>query len=267
MTSANMALAVPPAPEDPVVAQVGSWDIHASDLERLSEALPAQAGPPGSDDTARYLSAAVREEVLFQWTVGGTFRGDRALRDKLKAVVYQYIIENRVRPRVRVNHADIRRYYEDNLDLVRGGHVRARRIHLHQAGGCDSLRRQIDSEAAFIEAARRLSQDRETAEAGGDLGYLLPTDGPLGFERQLFAMRPGEMRVFKGTKGCDLVRLVEKTNPPIPPLSELQDSLRAYLESRQEEYYLEELVAEASKTVKVKLYLKRHSIAGSWLKP
>jgi hypothetical protein len=247
-----------PAPEaDPIAARVGDWVIRQSDLERLSEALPSESRSPGQADVHRYLTAAVREEVLFQSVVGGKFKGDRVLRDKVKALVFQHVVETQVRPRVRVTTAEIRKYYEDNLDLVRGGHVRARRIYLAKASECDPLRREIDSESAFIDAAVQFSQDRGTAAAGGDLGYVLPTEGPLGFERKLFAMRPGEMRVFKGAKGCDLVRLVEKTDPPIPPLADVRESLRVYLESQQEERILDELVAEASKTVRVKLYLKR----------
>jgi hypothetical protein len=258
LTMPGAAFAAESAPQDdPVVARVGEWAIHASDLERLSESLPVDAGTLAQQDSSRYLSTAIREEVLFQWTIGGKFKGDRELRDRLKAIVYQHVLETQVRSRVRVTNPEIRKYYEDNLDLVRGGHVRARRIYLPKANQCDPLRQEIDSESSFIEAAVRLSQDRGTAATGGDLGYLLPTDGPLGFERKLFAMRPGEMRVFKGAKGCDLVRLVEKTDPPIPPLAEVRESLRAYLESQQEERFLEELVTEARKTVKVKLYLKR----------
>jgi hypothetical protein len=245
------------ADADPIVARVGDWAIRQSDLERLSESLPAEARSPSREEVHRYLTAAVREEVLFQWVVGGQFKGDRVLRDQLKAVVFQHLVETRVRPRVHVTPAEIRKYYEDNLDLVRGGHVRARRIYLAKAGACDPLRQEIDSESAFIDAAVRLSQDRGTAATGGDLGYVLPTEGPLGFERRLFAMRPGEMRVFKGAQGCDLVRLVEKTDPPIPPLSAVRESLRAYLESQREERYLDELVAEASQVVRVKWYLKR----------
>ncbi|HEX7925999.1 MAG TPA: peptidyl-prolyl cis-trans isomerase [bacterium] len=249
--------APPPATDNPVVAKVGNWDIHASDLRQYSESLPAGAGNPSQPDEHRYLSLAVREEVLFQWTIGGPFRGDRTLRDKLKATVFQHIVETQVRPKVRVTNAEIRKYYEDNLDLVRGGHVRARRISLAKASACDTLRQEIDSETAFIDAAVRLSQDRTTAATGGDLGYVLPTNGPLGYEKRLFTMRPGEMRVFKGDKGCDLVRLVEKTDPPIPALNEVRESLRGYLESQQQERYLDDLVTEARKTVKVRLYLKR----------
>jgi parvulin-like peptidyl-prolyl isomerase len=249
------------ADADRVVARVGDWAIRQSDLERISEALPEQQPSSAPENVRQYLTAAVREEVLFQWAIGGKFRGDRELRDKLKAQVYQYLLDTRVRPRVHVTNGEIRKYYEDHLDLVRGIHVRARRIYLTRAAACDPLRQEIDSEAAFIDAAVRLSQDRATAAMGGDLGYLLPTEGPLGFERKLFSMRPGEMRVFKGAKGCDLVRLVEKTDPPIPPLSDVVDTLRVYLESKQEELYLEQLVAEASQTVKVRWFLKQPAAA------
>ncbi len=252
----SVPCASPAAGTDPIVARVGEWAIHQSDLERLSESLPEEARSPAGQEVHRYLTAAVREEVLFQWMVGPKFKGDRVLRDKVKAVIFQHLLETQVRPRIRVTNAEIRKYYEDNLDLVRGGHVRARRIYLTQASRCDPLRQEIDSESAFIDAAVRLSQDRATAATGGDLGHVLPTDGPLGFERKLFAMRPGEMRVFKGAKGCDLVRLVEKTDPPIPPLSEVRASLKGYLEGQQEERYLDELVTEASKTVRVRWYLK-----------
>ena len=134
------------ADADPIVARVGEWAIRQSDLERLSESLPAEARSPSQEEVHRYLTAAVREEVLFQWVVGGKFKGDRALRDKLKAVVFQHLVETQVRPRVHVTAAEIRKYYEDNLDLVRGGHVRARRIYLAKASECDPLRQAIDSE-------------------------------------------------------------------------------------------------------------------------
>jgi hypothetical protein len=250
------AAAGPAAEPDPIVARINAWAIRQSDLARLSESLPQKEPRGGDPQRAGYLMHAVQEEVLFQWAVGPRAPVDRALREKLRAVTFQHLLETRIRPRVRVSGAEIAAYYEENLDRVRGAHVRARRIFRAKAKECEPLRAQTGSDEAFADVARRLSQDRATAAEGGDLGPVFPTPGPLGFERELFTMRAGETRVFRDGKGCSLVRVVERIDPPIPSLDEVRDSLRTFLETRREEQLLSDLVAEARKTVKVRLFLK-----------
>jgi len=245
---------------DPVVAQVNKWSIRRSDLGRLRQSLPARLPPAPDAEESHYLALAVREEVLFQWAAGPNLHVERRLRDRLRAATLEHLLETRVRPQVRVSEAEIAAYYEENLDQVRGAHVRARRIFRSKAGECEPLRAQVGSEEEFAETARRLSQDPATAASGGDLGTVFTTPGPLGFERELFTMRTGETRVFRSSKGCSLVRVVERHDPPIRSLDEARDSLRTFLETRRAEQLLDKLVAEARKTVKVRLFLKEPNL-------
>lgn len=245
---------VDPAESDPVVARVNDHEIHLSAVYESIESLPLGDQIDVRDQLERFIDSVVREEVLFQFVLGSDFQGAPELRARIKQEILDHLITTQITERIQINDDDIRRYYEENLELLSHAHVRASQIVLASNAECAEMRRHIKTEAMFQDQARTLSLHRETAERGGDMGYFMKIKGPLGFEEQLFDMTRGEMRIFPSEDGCRLVRLTERDDPTGPPLEEVQEGIIQALTRQQEARLLLDLLERASRAVRVERF-------------
>ncbi|MCZ6552462.1 MAG: peptidylprolyl isomerase [SAR324 cluster bacterium] len=148
----------------------------------------------------------------------------------------------------------MRRYYEENLELISHAHVRASQIVLAARPDCAAMEARIGSGEAFAELARAHSLHRESAGRGGDLGFFMKAEGPLGFEHRVFDLHVGEMRIFDSEDGCHLVRLTERDDPPPPPYEEVRERIAQTMAREQETLLLVELIEQASRHVSVERY-------------
>lgn len=239
--------------ENPVLARVNRHEIRLSDVYKQIESLSLGDQIDVRGEIGRFTESVVTEEILFQAVLSGGFPAEADLRGKLKTQVVEYLIEKHVRGKIAITDEDIRRYYTQNRDLVRGLHVRVRQILLKSRAQCEQLRKRIRSEEDFAREAAALSLDKKSAAQGGDMGFLMPVldERSLGFELDFFKMKVGEMRIYDSALGCHLVRLTEILDPPDLPFAKIQEIVRPTLEREQEQALLRKLIERASRTVSV----------------
>jgi|GEM_PF-2661614 len=241
--------------DDPLLARVNDHPLHLSDVYASIETLSLGDQIDARDQLDTYIEAMINEEVLFQWALRSDFDGDEELRREVKELVVRHLINTHVRRQIHVTEADARAYYDAHPSLVRGEHVRVRRIVLSQRSRCKQLMQQIKTDEDFIRAAKKYSLDKETRDSGGDMGLMMrgDTDKP-GYREQFFDMKRGEMRIFDLPQGCMLVRSVYYVNPPLPPFSAVRDQIMQYLHNREEANLVDTLFQRAIKFSKVERY-------------
>lgn len=239
--------------EDPVLARVDKYEIRLSDVYKQIESLSLGDQIDVRDQIGRFTDSMVTEEILFQAVLAGRLATEEDLRSKIKNQVVEYVIDKHVRSKIDVTDEDIRRYYAENRDLVRGLHVRVRQIQLKERAQCEQVQKRIGSDEDFAREAAANSLDRQSAEQGGDMGYLMPVLRPqsLGFEMEFFKMGLGEMRVFDSPGGCHLVRVTEILDPPDPPFEQMRAYVLPILERQQEQALLRQLIESASRDISV----------------
>lgn len=237
--------------DDPLLATVNGRELRLSDLHRSVASLPLGDQIEVRDQMKRYRESLITEEVLFQWVLTEGMERDKELREEIKALVVEQLIRKLVRERIVVTGAEVSRFHQENRALVRGTHVRVRQIALGTRPACEQTMARIGSEEDFIRLARELSRDPRTAKEGGDVGFIMPLPGPLGYETEVFGMSLGEMRIFESQEGCRLVRVVEISQPPEPTPRRVEAYVRPILERRREQELLKELIEKARGKVKV----------------
>lgn len=235
-----------------VVARINEQEIRMSEVYESIESLSLGDQIDARGELNTYIEAMINEEVLFQWALRNNFKGNNKLRSKVKDLVVRALIEKHVRSRINVGEAQVRAYYDTNPSLVRGEHVRVRRILLKARADCERMMRRIDSEKAFIVLAKTRSLERETAAKGGDSGLIMRGEGRRrGYDLAFFKMKVGEMRIFDLPQGCLIVRSIYYTNPPLPPYDSVKGSLRQYLENRDEVRLVDKLFKKALRGMKI----------------
>ena len=238
--------------QEPVVARVNGQDIRLSEVFDSIKSLSLGDQIDARGELNTYIEAMINEEVLFQWALRNKFDGNKKLRTQVKDLVVRALIEKHVASRIKVGDAQVRAYFDNNPSLVRGEHVRVRRILLGKRADCVRMLRRIDSEKVFIELAKAHSLERDTAAKGGDSGFIMRGEGRrIGYEMEYFKMKVGEMRIFDLPRGCLIVRLTLYLNPPSPPYEVVKKNLKQFLENRREIRLLEQMFKKALVGMKI----------------
>lgn len=95
----------------------------------------------------------------------------------------------------------------------------------------EGLRQRIVGGAAFEDLARQYSQDRGSAQAGGDIGFFARGDLVQPFEQAVLALQPGELSsVVETPMGMHLIRLEEQR---VPDFDEIAPSFRAQVQAER----------------------------------
>ncbi|HEX2240539.1 MAG TPA: peptidylprolyl isomerase [Actinomycetota bacterium] len=145
------------------------------------------------------------EEIKSSFPSQGAF--EEALReqgltlDVLEGLVYDRVLEEQLRAEVTkeagATEAELRAYYEDNLDKYRETEVW--HILVNQRGRAQRLYEQLqatseeDFENTFRRLARRHSEDRQSGEDGGYLGFFTPGTFVQPFEEAASTLKVGEL--------------------------------------------------------------------------
>ena len=242
------------ADNDPLVASIGQTPIRVSDVYRRIEQLPLGDQVAVREQVERFTDSVIREELLFQYALGYVLETDSALRDQVKALVVDKLIESRVREQIDVSPEQIRAYYDDNPSQVRGEHWRVRHIPLASHADCERLLPQVSDEDSFATLATEHGTDPDLAADGGDMGYFMLHHDVLGLGTLIHKLPMHKPFMFDNQDGCHLIWVSEHLQPPIPPFEEVAAQLQAFLEGREEALLLRRLVDDAESQVSVIRY-------------
>jgi hypothetical protein len=95
----------------------------------------------------------------------------------------------------------------------------------------EGLRERIVAGAAFEDLARQYSQDRGSAQAGGDLGFFARGELVQPFEDAVLALEPGELSpVVQTPMGIHLIRLEERR---VQDFEEIAPAFRARVQAQR----------------------------------
>lgn len=111
----------------------------------------------------------------------------------------------------------------------------------------------IETGADFGDIAQEYSEDRQSAERGGDLGSIRRRSLPPDFENVAFSMEPGEISDIVRTEyGFHIIKVTNRE--PIPSYEEMKDNLR----QQYQQQYMQEDHKNFIASLSEKYRLNRH---------
>ncbi|MFQ5545737.1 MAG: peptidylprolyl isomerase [Acidiferrobacterales bacterium] len=236
---------------DPVVATVNDLPIRLSYVYQHIEALPLGDQIDVRDQLDRFTESVIQEEVLFQFGLLRVLDEEPAIREEIKTILLDRLIEKYVKSRIDITDKIVEAYYRDHRSEIRSEHWRVYHIPLKTGAQCEALMPRLTSVASFAALARQYSTDPALAEAGGDLGYVMRHHNVLGLGEDLFELPLHRAHRVDNEDGCHLIWISEHVNPPLPSLDEVKDRIRQVLERQQEVELLQALLERTAKEITV----------------
>lgn len=162
-----------------------------------------------------------------------------------RQVRYVVIDPDQVRAQVKVEDADLREYYAQHLadyrvpDRVKVAHILFKttgktpaEVATIKETAADVLN-QVRAGANFGDLAKKYSED-STAQAGGELGWLVHGQTVPEFDSMAFSLKPGEVSGLVTTVyGIHILKVEDKQVAHLQTFEEVKNSIQADLEKQR----------------------------------
>lgn len=306
-TAPGAAAALKPVPAvlPDVVAKVNGEDIKKVELElaiRTLEERNRASVPPDQRDTVyrQVLDRIVGFKLLVQeaksrktppppWEVDGKvdelkrqFPSEEQFQAMLKArgvtfeqlraetadsVAVNTMLQTELGPKVKVNEADVKKFYDENKarfrqeDSVHASHILIRvdekadlATKQKAKAQAEDILKQIKKGAAFADMAKKFSQDPGSAPNGGDLGFFTKGQMVPQFENAAFALQVGQTSaVVESPFGYHIIK-VQETKPGRDLNYEevklqIGDYLKQQAQEKEAQAFIETLKAKGKVTI------------------
>lgn len=209
-------------------------------------------------------SAAFAQALSEQGFTVGSFR-----RDMRKQILRLKTINTAVRSRLSLTEEDLKAFYEQTVRQM-GGHREAHVRHILVAvpAGADAktveakkriavkLLEDARGGADFAALAKQGSDDANTRDDGGDMGWLKEDSGlQESLAEVIFSMdHKGEVRgPIKTDRGFEVLQLVEKREGDMKPFEEVREQIRMRLSQQQIEKQTQTWVQELRKKAHIEI--------------
>lgn len=219
-----------------VVARAGGLELTIDEAaELLSDQVQLPANPQVVEAVANLwidyslLSLAMHRDTSLQ-----SYDLTPVVQQDIDQLVVYKLRDSLIRPDTALDEDELRRLYQEELPGVR---VRARHILLHYPDQATdeqrdsvrelalSLKERAESGESFAALAREYSDDRGTAEEGGDLGWFERGNMVPPFEEAALATEPGEISdPVESPYGLHVIQVNDRE---IPRFEEIRREFRA----------------------------------------
>jgi peptidyl-prolyl cis-trans isomerase C len=216
-----------------VVARVNQVDLTYEDFRVRLQLLEQDRGPVPPERHTEILRALVREEILYQAAVAQHLDEEAAVKQRAEVARRQVIVEELLRRKVeaatQVSDDEVRKAYEENKSLLSAETVGVSHIMLKSESDAEAVQVELKGGKAFAEVAKEKSQDRGSAENGGDLGTVGRGQTEPEFEAAAFALKEGEVSgIVKTQYGYHILKGGPHATT-VQPYDDVKDKLREML--------------------------------------
>jgi len=239
------------AQEDDTLAIINDYQLKMSDVNALISTLPLGDQVSIRSDPEKFAESLIQEEVLFQFALKDSSENDPELREELKELIVNHVIDKFVTQKVAVSDAEIEEFYDSNTSAIRGETVQVSHILTETKEECTALFARLEQGESFAELATQYSIHERSAANGGALGSMMNHDGPLGFEQELFEIPENEYKLYESSDGCHIVVITGRETPPLPPLENVKPGIENLLKREKEIEALQTLIERAHSSIEV----------------
>jgi parvulin-like peptidyl-prolyl isomerase len=180
----------------------------------------------------------------------------RSLEAQLLATRY---VANVVQMKAVPNEKDIEEFYKMNQErYLMPARVAVRHILVPTQAEAENLLAKARSGADFAALAKQYSQDPNTKDIGGALGYVESQKPILGigndpeFQQAVLPLNPGDITVTKSRMGWHVIKAEKREGGGLVPLAQVHDEISKNLTSRDFSRVYNEALTAAREEVKAR---------------
>jgi len=228
------APAAAPKNGNPVVAVVGPYKIHMSDLQADLQSVPAQAQQLPPDQLYQVLlSQEVDRKAVLVAALKAGLEKDPAVAQQMQDAANIKLENAYVQQKVVSQVSDaavLAQYNKEYANKPGPEQVQARQILVQTEQQAQDIITQLNQGADFATLAQKDSID-PGAKNGGELGWFSQTEMVPAFANAAFALKPGEYTKtpVQTQFGWHVILSEGKRTAPTPKLADVQAQIKQQL--------------------------------------
>lgn len=227
-----------PAQSDPVVATVDGQNIHASEVFRLYQSLPAQyrQQAPLGQLAPQLIDRLIDQKLVAKVARASGIGETEAVKREIESITDNVLQEAYLNQEITAAITDtkLKEAYKAKIkDTPTKDEIRASHILLKTEAKAKEVIADLKANPDFAAAAKKHSTG-PTASRGGDLGFFPQGAMVPEFDKAVFAMKTGEITQtpVKTQFGWHVIKLEERRKGEAPSFDQMVPELRRDL-SRQ----------------------------------
>lgn len=202
----------------PYIAKVNNSAITEDDFMKEISRVPewARKNFSGNEGKDHFLQELINKELIYQDAISRGLQNDREFMETMeefkKVNLLSMVLRQEVEEKAQVQDDEIRAFYDNNMEDFRTGtEVRARHILVDTEEKAKDILDSVMKGESFDELARTFSEDKGSAQNGGDLGYFSRGRMVPEFEEAAFSLKKGEVsRPVKTTYGYHIIKVTDR---------------------------------------------------------
>jgi len=246
LLAAVSALAISTSPTlaaDEVVAKVNGKEITTADLKQLEASLPKemiqraqQKGDIKGELTNQLVDLRVITDAALKSDVGKTKEVQQAIERAKEQVIVQAFVFEQLKSKV--NDQAVEQEYKTLKDkfmkeVKDKKEVKVRHILFKDEKNANAALKRLKNGEDFQKLARELSEDKQSGQDGGDLGYVLEGTVPE-FDAALKSLKTGGVskEATKTNFGYHLFKVDDRRNAKPPKFEDVKAQLGARVQQK-----------------------------------
>ncbi|NTU43843.1 MAG: hypothetical protein HGA78_12505 [Nitrospirales bacterium] len=259
-------------PQD-VVVKLKDKTITLADVERIVnyQGIWKLKAPEAADYSVReaILNRVVRAKVISDIARAKGFDKRQDIKEEMAMIANDLLAQEYLRAeiidKVELTDADVRKYYDDNINNFKIPQmIKARHILISQnipgktpeeasekaKAKAEEVLQRIKAGEDFAKVASEISDDTATKVNGGDLGIFPKGKMVKEFEEPAFSLKKGELSgIVKTMYGFHIIKVEEVVEGKIEPFENVMNQLKekAFMEKRKAtlEKFIDDSLKEA----------------------
>lgn len=165
-------------------------------------------------------------------------------------------ITKNISKEVKITDKDVQDYYKNNpyKYTEKPDRIQTSHILLKTEDDAKKVKARLDKGEDFAKVAKEVSQDTNTKDKGGDLGFVNYVDSGFdeNFMKAAIALKVGQVsQPVKTSYGYHVIKCVKKEEYPVKSLDKVKEDIKKQLQSDKQQELLKQKIAQWKKEAKI----------------
>jgi PPIC-type PPIASE domain. len=237
--SALVIMAAPAYTTDPVVAKVNGKEIKLSEVNEAKQSVPKDS--PEATDTKKIVNRLVDIAVLSDAAKKSGVEKNKDVQQAIENAKDQVVMQAFIMEQLgaKVNEPAIEKEYKTLKEKFQAANknkqeVKIRHIFFKDEASAKAALKRLQKGEDFQKLARELSEDKQTAPDGGDLGFI-PEGFIAEFDAAVRDLKNGQVtqELVKTPQGYHILKVDDRRKAQIPKFEEIKPQLAASIQQRE----------------------------------
>ncbi len=248
------------ASKDDVLARIGNAKkITVSDIDILISKLPQRHQIQFLTREAKLALAKhladiyIMSEEARKMGLDKLPKNKKFIEDTINKILSDMYVEELAAKNIKVTGADIKEYYDKHkTQYIRPEQVRVKHILLKDKKMAETVLKELKKGKNFSELAKSKSEDKLSAQKGGEIGWISHNMVVKEFEDAAFRLKKGEISPIVKTRfGYHIIMLEDRRPEHQIPLEDVRAHIKQKIFAKKKETLVEETIKNLRKKYKV----------------